>query len=68
MSEKAVIIDTVSTALTYIGKAATKQTESSPFWSIRRLSTTGGVLKIEWADGDEEYDNIWTNRASLTYL
>lgn len=67
MSEKAVIIDTVSDSLTYIGKAAVGIIESEPFWSVRRLSTTGGVLKIDWADGNEEFDNVWTNRGSLSY-
>jgi hypothetical protein len=41
--------------------------ESAASWKIKRLSQTGTVWSIEWADGNQNYDNIWNNRASLTY-
>ena len=64
---KSIRVDTVSTVLTYVGEAAINVTEVDAFWKIKRLTTTGTVLKIEWADGNEEYDNIWNNRAALSY-
>jgi len=64
---KAVRVDTVSPTLTYVGEAAIDVTESVAFWRIKRLNTVGTVLKIEWADGNEDYDNVWADRASLTY-
>lgn len=64
---KAVRVDTVSATLTYVGEAATAIGESVAFWKIKRLNTVGTVLKIEWADGNENYDNVWADRASLTY-
>jgi hypothetical protein len=36
-------------------------------WRIKRLLTTGTVLAVEFADGNPKYDNIWNDRASLTY-
>lgn len=67
MSEKSIRIDDASTTVTYIGEAAIGMSEASPFWKIKKLTTTGTILDIKWADGNEEFDNVWTNRAALTY-
>jgi hypothetical protein len=66
-SQKSIRVDEVSTTLTYVGDAAIGISESSAAWRIKRLQTTGTVLKITWADGNEFYDNVWADRASLTY-
>jgi hypothetical protein len=50
-----------------VGEAAISVSESSAFWRIKRLTTTGTVLDIKWADGNDEFDNVWTDRAGLTY-
>ena len=47
--------------------AATDSTDAAAMWRIRKLSTSGSLFIIKWADGDDAYDNIWNNRASLTY-
>ena len=59
--------DEVSSVLSYVGDAAFNQSEASAVWRIKRIQTTGTVLKIEWADGNDNFDNIWANRASLSY-
>lgn len=51
----------------YIGKAAPGSSTASAVWKIKRLDTTSGIVG-EWADGDTNYDNVWDNYASLTYL
>jgi hypothetical protein len=61
-------LDEVSTTVTYVGEAAIKAVEGSACWRIKKLETTGTVLKILWADGDDYFDNVWTNRASLSYV
>ena len=66
-SEKKINLDTVSSTLFYVGYAAMNISESDAFWKIKRVQTTGTVLKVEWADGNEGYDNVWANRASLSY-
>jgi len=66
-SQKSIRVDDASATLTYVGDAAIGLSESAAFWRIKRLQTTGSVLKITWADGNELYDNIWADRASLTY-
>lgn len=36
-------------------------------WRIAKLDETTGIV-VTWADGNGEFDNVWANRASLTYL
>ena len=40
---------------------------SNPVWRIKRISTSSGVI-VEWADGNVNFDNVWDDRASLSYL
>lgn len=60
-------IDDVSKSLSYIGFAPIGSATSAAVWRIFRLQTTGDVQAQEWADGDSSYDNIWDDRATLTY-
>lgn len=60
-------LDEASSTVTYVGEAAPGVSESAAFWRIKRLTTTGSILDIKWADGNELYDNVWTDRASLSY-
>lgn len=64
---KATRVDTASASITYVGESATNVAESAAAWQIKKLETVGTVLKITWADGNDLYDNVWTDRASLTY-
>jgi len=66
-SNKSIRVDDATSTVTYVGDAAINLAESSPNWRIKKLETVGTVLKITWADGNENFDNIWTDRASLTY-
>ena len=61
-----VLLDQVSSTLSYIGEAAPKSTTSAAVWRIRRLNTASGI-ELFYADGDTRFDNIWDNRASLIY-
>jgi hypothetical protein len=54
-------------SVTYVGYASPSADQSSAVWKIKRLLTTGTVLAVEFADGNPAYDNIWNDRASLTY-
>ena len=53
--------------VSYVGKAAPKSDTTAPVWQIQRLLTTGSVLSVTFADGDRNFDNVWDDRASLTY-
>jgi len=63
----AVRLDEVTASLTYIGKAEIGTLNSANKWSVKRMQKAGNVTSIEWADGNGRRDNIWDNRASLTY-
>jgi hypothetical protein len=55
------------TSVIYLGSAPINSASSNPVWSIKRLSISGGAITIEWADGNDLNDNVWDNRASLSY-
>jgi len=65
--EQSTRVDEVSSSVTYFGFAAVGASESSAVWKIKRLSVSGSITKLEYADGNINYDNNWSNRASLTY-
>lgn len=50
---------------TYIGEADPGSAEGDAVWRVKRM--TNATTTILWADGDTNFDNVWTNRASLTY-
>jgi hypothetical protein len=58
--------DTTTTDTTYIGKASIGSNTSEEAWQIAKLDTSSGLVKT-WADGDALFNNIWDDRASLTY-
>jgi hypothetical protein len=60
------IDDTTTADTTYIGKAPIGTATSSATWQVAKLATSSGLIKT-WADGNASYDNIWDNRASLSY-
>lgn len=61
------IVDEASSTITYVGKSAAGSGSGSALWQIKRLSVSGNVTTIDHADGNTNYDNIWDNRASLSY-
>lgn len=50
---------------TYIGSAVAGSSEASAVWQIKRM--TNSNYTIVFADGDTLFNNIWANRASLSY-
>jgi len=66
-SNYAIILDDTTTAnVTYVGKAVIGSATSTASWQIQKLDETSGLV-INWADGDANFDNVWDNRASLSY-
>jgi hypothetical protein len=63
--------DTGAGGISYVGHAHPGSTEASAAWRIKRItSTTVGpqtITKTEYADGNQYFDNIWNNRAALSY-
>lgn len=68
VGEYTVAYDYSGTDLIYSGRAPMGSAKSAAVWQIRKYTySTGNLVDIQWADGDSNYDNIWNNRASLTY-
>ena len=58
---------TVGTTM-YVGKAAVGSSTSSAVWQVQKIDMPTGSITITWADGNPDFDNVWDNYASLTYL
>lgn len=57
-------VDRVSSTVTYRGWAPHGATDSDPKWLIERETAQGTVTISEYADNGD-FDQIWSNRASL---
>lgn len=54
--------------ITYIGEAQIGTPTSSALWRIKRIDESGNPeLIILWADSNASFDNVWDNRAILSY-
>jgi hypothetical protein len=60
-------IDEASESVTYFAWAVPGTLDAATSWRIMRQTITGNVTATEWADGNESFDNVWANRASLSY-
>lgn len=58
-----------SSNVEYLGYALPGSATSSPVWLIKKMSydVSNRFTGSTFADGNSEFDNIWDNRASLTY-
>lgn len=61
--------DVSTTGVTYIGKAPIGSIESDAVWQIRKLDESGTptTLSITWADGNSNFDNVWSDRLTESY-
>lgn len=59
-------IDEASATVTYIGDAAIGSTAAQSVWRIKKIDSSSGTI-ITFADGNGNFDNVWNDRASLSY-
>lgn len=54
----------------YIGTSAVGSLNSESKWQIKKLTFdgSGNCTAIQYADGNPNFDNVWDNRASGTYI
>lgn len=64
---RAIYVDQLSDGTAYIGLAKPGSASSAAVWQIRKLVLNGTQTQIKWAGGNEKFDKVWDNRASLTY-
>lgn len=51
----------------YFGYAQLGTSNASPLWRIKKVVTSGTVTEVTYADGNKLFDNVWNDRASLSY-
>lgn len=56
-----------SGSITYVGSAAPGALTSDAVWRIKRLTESTAGLIVEFADGDDAYNNIWDNVTTLSF-
>jgi hypothetical protein len=61
-------LDEVSDTLFYVGKALIGKVNADANWLIIRYTKVGNVLMSEYANGSEAFNQVWNNRATLTYV
>jgi hypothetical protein len=61
------ILEEISSSLSYLGEAVPGTLDSDALWRISKIETISGVTTVSFADGDASFDNIWDDRATLTY-
>lgn len=59
-------LDEASATVMYVGEAVAGSSASAAVWRIKKVDTTTGVVVL-WADGDTGFDNVWADRATLSY-
>jgi hypothetical protein len=59
------IVDQVSSTLIYLGEGLIGALTSEPKWKVKKIDLSSGI-RITCASS--EFDNIWDNRSSLTYV
>ncbi len=53
---------------TFIGLAEPGTAKSAAFWQIRKITYSGfSVTDVQFADGDNNFNNVWDDRAGLSY-
>jgi hypothetical protein len=53
----------------YKGYAVPGTATSAPAWRISKLTINSqGDVVTQWADGNSNFDNVWDNRGSLSYV
>jgi len=52
----------------YYGVTTSGTAKSAAKWQIKKFSyTSNDLTDIQWADGNTKFDNVWDDRASLSY-
>lgn len=62
------IIDESTEGTVYIGYAKRGSLTSESLWRIKKIITVAGITTIGYVNGNLNYNFIWDNRATYTYL
>lgn len=60
-------IDAADASTTYIGAAQIGSADDAGVWQVKRISISGTVTTIAWANGNDAFTNRWIDRAVASY-
>jgi hypothetical protein len=60
-------LDEASATVTYVGNAVVGSLDADPVWQIKKITESGTITKIEFAEGEQTFDKVWADRAALSY-
>lgn len=66
--EFATRVDEASSTVIYIGQAIPGSQDSAAMWLIKKIIISGATVSTLYANGSSAYDQVWNNRAALTYV
>lgn len=62
-----VIVDSTDAGNVYVGESNHGTAVGTAAWRIKKIATSGDIVTISFADGNDKFDNVWSNRGSLSY-
>ena len=62
-----VLVDESNPNVIYKGFASPAAKGEEPVWAIQRVGINAEICSYQWADGNKNFDNVWNDRATLTY-
>jgi len=65
---KTVRLDKISDNLFYVGRALAGTLDDQALWQIIKYTKTGVVLKGEFANGSDDFNQKWDDRLTLNYV
>ena len=53
----------------YIGEVAEGTAKTVAAWRIKKLAwdASGNMTDLQWADGNDNFDNVWDDRVTYSY-
>lgn len=61
------IVDESDPDNVYVGEAAPGILSSESFWRIKKITKSSSVTTVAFADGNDNFDNEWDERATYSY-
>lgn len=63
-----VIEDNTAANTVYKGFAAPGAKDTDPVWAVLRVTNNKGIVSYQWAKGNMNFDNMWSERTKLVYI
>lgn len=62
------VVDEVDANTFYMGWTIPGTSKSVAQWRIRKISVSGTITTMRWANGSSAFVHTWNNRSTYTYV